>query len=108
MIGDGAIQFTSAELASAVEAKAAVIFLIWNNSNYGEIKRFTAERNIPQIGVDIHTPDFVGLGKACGCRTVCAKHLDQLKSELMTAARQARPTVIEVMQADFACGYSTP
>ncbi len=105
LIGDGAAQFTIGELASAVEAKAAVIFLIWNNTGYGEIKRFMADSNIPQIGVDIYTPDFVGLGKAFGCHAARANNLDQLKSELVTAAGQARPTVIEVMQEDFAAGY---
>ena len=105
LIGDGAAQFTIGELASAVEAKAAVIFLIWNNHGYGEIKRFMADGNIPQIGVDIYTPDFVGLGKAFGCHAVRANNLDQLKSELVTAAGRARPTVIEVMQEDFAAGY---
>ncbi|WP_424947372.1 5-guanidino-2-oxopentanoate decarboxylase [Candidatus Spongiihabitans sp.] len=105
LIGDGAAQFTIGELASAVDAKVAVIFLIWNNTGYGEIKRFMADRNIPQIGVDIYTPDFVGLGKAFGCHAVRASNLHQLKSELVTAAGQARPTVIEVMQDKFAAGY---
>ena len=105
LIGDGAAQFTIGELASAVEARAAVIFLIWNNRGYGEIKRFMADRNIAPIGVDIYTPDFVGLGKAFGCHAVRANNLDQLKSELVTAAGQARPTVIEVMQDKFAAGY---
>ena len=59
LIGDGASQFTIGELASAVEAQVPVIFLLWNNSGYGEIKRFMAEGNISPIGVDIYTPDFV-------------------------------------------------
>ena len=105
LIGDGAAQFTIGELASAVEAQVAVIFIIWNNTGYGEIKRFMAERNIAQIGVDIYTPDFIGLGKAFGCHAVRATSLTQLKSALATAAEQAHPTVIEVMQDDFASTY---
>ena len=104
LIGDGAAQFTIGELASAVEAKLAVIFLIWNNSGYGEIKRFMADANIPQIGVDIYTPDFIGIGKAFGCHAVRATNLEELKSQLMTASKQDGPTLIEVMQEDFADG----
>ncbi len=104
LIGDGAAQFTIGELASAVEAKLPVIFLIWNNFGYAEIKRFMADANIPQIGVDIHTPDFIGLGRAFGCNAVRATSHEELKSELVTAAAQDRPTLIEVMQKDFVTG----
>ncbi|MCZ6881472.1 MAG: 5-guanidino-2-oxopentanoate decarboxylase [Gammaproteobacteria bacterium] len=104
LIGDGAAQFTIGELASAVEARLPVIFLIWNNFGYAEIKRFMAHANIPQIGVDIHTPDFIGLGKAFGCHAVRATSHEELKSELITAAKQDRPTLIEVMQQDFVAG----
>jgi len=104
LIGDGAAQFTIAELASAVEAKLPVIFLIWNNNGYGEIKRFMADANIPQIGVDIYTPDFIGLGKAFGCEAVRATSLEELKSQLVTASKLERPTLIEVRQEDFVGG----
>jgi len=104
LIGDGGAQFTIAELASAVEARLPVIFLIWNNSGYGEIKRFMADAGIPPIGVDIYTPDFIGLGKAFGCDAVRANNFDDLKSELIIAARKNRPTLIEVMQQDLVNG----
>ena len=107
LIGDGAAQFTIGELASAVEARLPVIFLVWNNTGYGEIKRFMADANIPQIGVDIYTPDFIGLGKAFGCHAVRAGDLEELKSQLIEAAQQDKPTLIEVMQDDFVSGSPT-
>jgi acetolactate synthase-1/2/3 large subunit len=105
LIGDGAAQFTIGELASAVEAKLPVIFLVWNNTGYGEIKRFMADANIPQIGVDIYTPDFIGLGKAFGCHAARADNHADLESELITAADRDLPTLIEVMQQDLVDGY---
>jgi len=107
LIGDGAAQFTIGALASAVEAKLSVIFMIWNNRGYGEIKRFMADADIPQIGVDIYTPDFIGLGKAFGCHAVRATSLEGLESELVVAARRDRPTLIEVMQQDLVPGNPT-
>ena len=104
LIGDGAAQFTIGELASAVEAKLPVIFLVWNNSGYAEIKRFMVDANIPQIGVDIYTPDFIGLGKAFGCHAVRASNFDDLKSELIIAAQKDLPTLIEVMQQELVGG----
>lgn len=104
LIGDGAAQFTIGELAAAVEARLPVIFLVWNNNGYGEIKRFMAEGDIPQIGVDIYTPDFIGIGKAFGCHAVAAGDLKQLKQELVSAAARQLPTVIEVKQHNFIDG----
>lgn len=105
LIGDGAMQFTVGELASAVEAKLPVIFLIWNNTGYGEIKRFMIDANIETIGVDIHTPNMVEIGKAFGCRATRVTNLDDLKIALIEANYQQIPTLIEVMQENFVDGY---
>ena len=53
VIGDGGLQFTIGELATAVELGLPVVVLVWNNQGYFEIKKYMAERGIPQIG---HSP----------------------------------------------------
>jgi acetolactate synthase I/II/III large subunit len=105
LIGDGAAQFTVGELASAVEAQLPVIFLLWNNSGYAEIKRFMVEADIDRIGVDIHTPDFQALAPAMGCAAARPENLQQLKAELLLAAQRTGPTLIEIQQPLFADGY---
>lgn len=105
LIGDGAAQFTLGELASAVEAGVNVIFLIWNNSGYGEIRRFMEEGNIEKIGVDIHTPQFGPLAEGLGCAYERAEDHDDLTEALQRAQERQGPSVIEVMQADFSEGY---
>ncbi len=107
LIGDGASQFTIGELASAVEVGLPVIFLLWNNSGYGEIKRFMEEGDIPRIGVDIYTPDFLQLGLAFGCEVASAADLESLKKELLAANGRHVPTLIEVAQDNFVDGYPT-
>jgi acetolactate synthase-1/2/3 large subunit len=69
LVGDGGLQFTSAELASAVEAKTPVIMILHDNSGYGEIKSYMQSLGIPPLGVDILTPDLAGIARACGWRT---------------------------------------
>ncbi len=54
-MGDGGLQFTLPELASAVEAKVGIVVLLWNNHGYGEIKRYMERREITPLGVDIYT-----------------------------------------------------
>ncbi|GGO75498.1 hypothetical protein GCM10011348_00430 [Marinobacterium nitratireducens] len=102
LIGDGGIQFTLPELASAVEAGAPIIVLLWNNSGYGEIKRYMVNRDIPAIGVDIYTPDFATIARGFGCNAVAARSLEQLSEQLQAAAAADRPTLIEIREdADF-------
>ncbi|MGI9287837.1 MAG: 5-guanidino-2-oxopentanoate decarboxylase [Pseudomonadales bacterium] len=105
LIGDGAAQFTIGELASAVEAQIAVIFLLWNNIGYGEIRRFMDDVNVERVGVDIHTPDFIKIGDGFGCATVRPTTLAELKTALIEADDRNGPTLIEVMESDFSDGH---
>ncbi len=99
LIGDGGIQFTIGELASAVELGLPVPVLVWNNRGYGEIKQYMADRDIPQIGVDIYTPDFQAIARGFGCHAVTAESLAHLADTLGSAVRADRPTVIEIDEA---------
>ena len=96
LIGDGGLQFSLAELTSAVEAKIASAIIIWNNASYGEIKAMMAERAIPQIGVDILAPDFVALGKAMGCHAEAPSDIAGFKAALAASFLRDVPTVIEI------------
>ena len=96
LIGDGGIQFSLQELASAVEAGVASAVVIWNNSSYGEIKAFMEERDIPRIGVDIFTPDFVGLARALGCEAVRPATIAELEAALAASVTKTVPTVIDI------------
>ncbi len=105
LIGDGASQFTIGELASAVEAAIPVIFIVWNNSGYAEIKRFMEDGDITPLGVDIYTPDFMGIGRAFGCEVARVDNLDELKRTLIAANEREAPTLIELVQQRFVDGY---
>ncbi len=107
LVGDGGLQFTLPELASAIEARTPVIVLVWNNEGYGEIKRYMQERGIPTIGVDIHTPDLLAITKAFGCDAQQASSFAHLRELLEAGAKAARPTVIEVREdSEFLAGVS--
>lgn len=105
IIGDGGAQFTISELASAVELKLPIIFIVWNNHGYGEIRRCMEASDIESIGVDIHTPDFVLLGQAFGCATEKPADLAEFRLALAAASRRKTPTLIEIVQEKFVPGY---
>ena len=91
LIGDGGLQFTLSELACAVEARTPVIVLLWNNQGYEEIKKYMVNRAIEPVGVDIYTPDFIGVAKALGCAAEAVSGVEQLRSALACRRRSPRP-----------------
>ena len=98
LVGDGGIQFTMPELASAVEANTPIIVLLWNNRGYGEIKRYMQNRKIELIGVDIYTPDFRLLAAGFGCGYERAQSFSHLRDLLERAASAECPSIIEVTE----------
>lgn len=94
LAGDGGLQFSIAELASAKEARLPVILLLFDNKGYGEIKSYMVSQNIPPLGVDLYTPDFIGIGKAYGWNTDLVGDLDGLKAALLAAAASDEPSMI--------------
>ena len=96
LIGDGGLQFTLSELASAVEARTPIILLLLNNQGYGEIKKYMLNRAIEPVGVDIYTPDFIGVAKAMGCAALAVEGEGQLRAALASAADRQGPTLIEI------------
>ena len=98
LIGDGGLQFTLPELASAVEARTPIIVLLWNNQGYEEIKKYMLNRAIEPVGVDIYTPDFIGVATALGCAAERIQGVDSLRVALRAAADRQGPTLIEIDQ----------
>ncbi|NCE91560.1 5-guanidino-2-oxopentanoate decarboxylase [Pseudomonas sp. L13] len=98
LIGDGGLQFTLPELASAVEARTPVIVLLWNNQGYEEIKKYMVNRDIEPVGVDIYTPDFIGVAKALGCAAQSIHGIEALRTALRAAADRQGPTLLEIDQ----------
>ena len=98
LIGDGGLQFTLSELASAVEAHVPIIVLLWNNQGYEEIKKYMVKRAIEPVGVDIYSPDFIGVAKALGCAAEAVVGVAQLVEALEAAGRREGPTLIEIDQ----------
>ncbi|MEL6477089.1 MAG: 5-guanidino-2-oxopentanoate decarboxylase [Pseudomonadota bacterium] len=97
--GDGGLQFTLAELGLAVEEGLPLILLVWDNQGYGEIKSYMLENGIAPVGVDLHTPDFLGLARAYGAAAARVERIDALPDLIRTAAGRAGPSVLVLDEA---------
>ncbi|MFC3088712.1 5-guanidino-2-oxopentanoate decarboxylase [Tabrizicola soli] len=92
--GDGGLQFSLAELTSAIEAKAPVILMLYDNKGYGEIKSAMLAQNVPPLGVDILTPDLAAIARACGWTVTEVATGDALRAELVAAAGRGACTMV--------------
>ena len=65
--GDGGFMLNLSELATAAQYKAPVVICVFNDRGYGVLRTIEARtfdgRN---FGVELGTPDFVGVAKAMG------------------------------------------
>jgi 5-guanidino-2-oxopentanoate decarboxylase len=101
LAGDFGIQFTSQELATAVELQLSLPIVIWNNSALGQIRDDMIAAGIPPTGVVGHNPDFLALASAYGAHAERPRGPAELAAAIQSALRRRGPTVLEAVEADF-------
>ncbi len=94
LTGDGGLQFSLAELGSAADIGAPVIFIVWNNNGYQEIETSMVHADIAPVGVTPSAPDFVAIAKAYGISGARPKTLGDFASMLRTARDSGKPYLI--------------
>jgi thiamine pyrophosphate-dependent acetolactate synthase large subunit-like protein len=96
--GDGGIMFTINELATAAEERLALPVIVWNNDALKEIVDQMDRRQIPRIGVEPKSPDFLQLAQSLGCHASRAASMEHLAQSVRDALVADRPTLIEIRQ----------
>ena len=96
--GDGGIMFTVNELATAVEERIALPVIVWNNDALNAIVEQMDQRQIPRIGVEPKSPDFLRLAESLGCYAARATSAEHLAQSVRDALVADRPALIEVRQ----------
>ena len=99
--GDGEYMMNGQELATAVQYKAGVIIIVFNNGMFGTI-RMHQEREFPArvSGTELHNPDFAALARAYGAsgETVLstAEFAPALERALKYSRENQLPALIEL------------
>ncbi|HEX4389112.1 MAG TPA: 5-guanidino-2-oxopentanoate decarboxylase [Steroidobacteraceae bacterium] len=101
LAGDFGLQFTLAELMTAVELDLTLPVVVWNNDALGQIRDDMRAAGIAPIGVVGRNPDFVALAAACGAAGVRVHGAAALGEAVRAALAAAGPTLIEAVVADF-------
>jgi thiamine pyrophosphate-dependent acetolactate synthase large subunit-like protein len=101
LAGDFGFQFTSQELATAVELQLRLPVIIWNNSALGQIRDDMVAAGIPPTGVVGHNPDFPALARAYGAHAERVRGPQELTEAIRSALLRPGPTVLEAVESDF-------
>ena len=64
--GDGGLQFSVNELATAVSLQRPLPVVVFDNGGYGEIRAQMLERGDRPLAVDLATPDLPAIARAYG------------------------------------------
>ncbi len=95
--GDGDIQMTLQEFATAVQEQAAVVVLVADNGQYGTI-RMHQERSFPgrPAGSRLCNPDFAALARAMGGVGLGVERTQDFAEAFEQARRAGQPALIHL------------
>lgn len=96
IVGDGSFLYSIEELTTAVENRLGLPIILWNNRAYGEIRDAMIAADIPTVGVDLYTPDFITIAQGFGCRALKAQSLEEVAEEVRQAFGRTQPTLIQI------------
>jgi acetolactate synthase I/II/III large subunit len=97
LAGDGDFLMSGQELATAVQYRLAVVFLVVNNGMYGTI-RMHQERLYPGrvVGTDLVNPDFAAYAEAFGCYGEVVERTEDFADAFERALDAERPALLEL------------
>jgi acetolactate synthase-1/2/3 large subunit len=95
--GDGCFQMTGNELATAAQARAAIVVVVVDNGMYGTI-RMHQEREYPGrvTATALENPDFAALARACGGHGETVDTTEAFEPALERALAAGVPAVIHM------------
>ncbi|PWG17198.1 thiamine pyrophosphate-binding protein [Salibaculum griseiflavum] len=96
IIGDYGIQYTIAELGTAVEQGLPLPILLWDNGKLGAIEDSMVAAQIAPNAVIQRNPDFLALARAYGAGAEEPDSLTALQEAVTEAFKADRPTLIRM------------
>jgi acetolactate synthase-1/2/3 large subunit len=95
--GDGGFQFSFPEMGAALDAGAAVIFVIWNNRGYREIETSMRDAGVEPVGASPVPPDFCRIADAYHMPAERLMSAEGLPAALARARALGKSCLVEIM-----------
>lgn len=100
--GDGGFMFASNELATAMQHNIALVTIVFNNNQYGNVQQMQRELYGNRvIATDLVNPDFVKFAESFGAFAARVDSPAGLVGALEAAFASGRPAIIEVEVGDM-------
>jgi len=86
LIGDGSFQYSIQSLYTGVQNKAHVIYIVFQNHEYGILKEFSILEKTPNVpGLDLPGIDIVLLAKGYGANSIFIDNISEFSKEIKNA-----------------------
>jgi thiamine pyrophosphate-dependent acetolactate synthase large subunit-like protein len=106
LMGDAGSMFTIQELMTAVQERAGVVLVVFNDRGYGVERKHQDDIYGRRSAVDVLPPDFVALAQAFGADGVLVEDPADIGAALAGALERGRPAILEVPLAVAHPGYT--
>jgi acetolactate synthase-1/2/3 large subunit len=96
MTGDGGLLMCLGEFKTAVETRANVIFVVFNDGRLSLIDIKREDRQMPDLGLTWTAPDFAAVAAGFGIRSWRVNQMAELAPALNAAAGETGPRLVDV------------
>jgi benzoylformate decarboxylase len=97
LIGDGSFQYSVQSLFTGVQHKCHVIYIVFQNNEYGILKEFSILEKTPNVpGLNLPGIDIVSLSKGYGAYSICISSQSEFTHEIKKALEIKQISVIVV------------
>ena len=101
IMGDGGFQFTSSELMTASEENVPVIFIVWNNNGYKEIKDSMLIEGVSPVGSSPKPPNFRLQALSYDLSYYLVENRHDLIKIVTIALEEDMPSIIEICENTY-------
>lgn len=96
MAGDGGLAVHLGELLTLAQERPRLTLIVFNDGGYGVLRNMQERHFDRRSGVDLTTPDFALLARACGLPYACIAAEEDAAPVLATACGAEGPVLVEV------------
>jgi acetolactate synthase-1/2/3 large subunit len=95
--GDGGFMMTGSELETAVRERAPIVVLVYDNQQYGAVRRLQQQqRPGPPVGTSLGPVDYAAYAESLGARGFRVASDDEMEPALAEALAAGRPAVLHL------------
>ncbi|WP_367109136.1 thiamine pyrophosphate-binding protein [uncultured Psychrobacter sp.] len=97
LVGDGGLMLGIGEIATAIQENTNLVLLVMNDGGYGVMRGIQKQYfDGRQYYNELHTPSFVALGEAMGCKSYKAESLEEFDTTINQAMKEEGMSLVEV------------